>query len=61
VRPSGPIPIRRLKNSSAVSGVPTAKVPAFSRKKVLFSGKKTLNRVRFTCWSSTSTWAKSVL
>ena len=38
-----------------------ANVPAPSRKKSRFSGKNRLKRVRFTCCSSTSTWAKSVL
>ena len=38
-----------------------ANVPRFSRKKSRFSGKNKLNRVRFTCCSSTSTCAKSVL
>jgi hypothetical protein len=55
------MPMRREKNSSTDWGVPTEKVPAFSRKKGRFSGKNSRNRVRFTCWSSTSTWAKSVL
>src|SRR4029079_3294529 len=32
-----------------------------SRKKSRFSGKNRLKRVRFTCCSSISTWAKSVL
>jgi hypothetical protein len=36
------MPIRRLKNSSTDCGVPTAKVPAFSRKNGRFSGKKRL-------------------
>ena len=58
-------PIRRLKKRSAIRPVelvdPTAKCPAFSRKNSLFSGKKRGNRVRFTCSSSTSAWAKSVL
>ena len=36
-------------------------MPRPSRKNSRFSGKNSLNRVRFTCCSSTSTWAKSVL
>ena len=35
-------------------------MPRPSRKNSRFSGKNRLNRVRFTCCSSTSTWAKSV-
>jgi hypothetical protein len=54
-------PIRRLKKSSAERLAPTEKVPAFSRKKARFSGKKSEKRVRLTCWSSTSACAKSVL
>ena len=41
--------------------VPILNRPAFSRKKSRFSGKNRLKRVRFTCCSSTSTCAKSVL
>jgi hypothetical protein len=37
------------------------KLPRPSRKNSRFSGKKRLKRVRFTCCSSTSTCAKSVL
>ena len=37
------------------------KMPCPSRKNSRFSGKKRPNRVRLTCCSSTSTWAKSVL
>jgi hypothetical protein len=36
-------------------------MPRLSRKNSRFSGKERLKRVRFTCCSSTSTWAKSVL
>ena len=54
-------PIRLGKKSSADRDAPTVNVPAFSRKNARFSGKKSGKRVRFTCWSSTSTWAKSVL
>ena len=59
--PFSPIPMRRLKNTSASPELPTAKSPAFSRKNGRFSGKNRLKRSRFTCCSSTSTWAKSVL
>ena len=52
--------MRRLKNSSTSPGLPTVNSPAFSRKKGRFSGKNRLKRSRFTCWSSTSTCAKSV-
>jgi len=38
-----------------------SKIPRPSRKKSRFSGKNRLNRVRFTCCSSISTCAKSVL
>ncbi len=38
-----------------------SKMPRPSRKNSRFSGKNRLNRVRFTCCSSTSTCAKSVL
>ena len=34
---------------------------ALSWKKSRFSGKKRENLVKLTCWSSASTWAKSVL
>ncbi len=58
-------PIRRLKKRSTIrlKGVaePMLNWPAFSRKKSRFSGKKSGNRVRFTCSSSTSACAKSVL
>src|SRR5438105_618372 len=40
---------------------PTLKRPEFSTKNSRFSGKKRLNRVRFTCCSSASTCEKSVL
>jgi hypothetical protein len=60
-RPVGEMPIARLKKRSTSPGLPTAKKPAFSRKNGRFSGKNRLNRSRFTCWSSTSTCAKSVL
>ena len=68
-RPSGAMPMRRLKNSSVWLGslkaapplLATVKAPAFSRKKGRFSGKNRLNRSRFICCWSTSTWAKSVL
>ena len=63
--------MRRLKNRYGVSPLPAARpalarpananVPAPSRKKSRFSGKNRLKRVRFTCCSSTSTCAKSVL
>ena len=43
-----------------VDGRPNWKMPEFSRKKSRFSGKSTLNRVRFTCCSSASTCEKSV-
>ena len=58
--PERPSPMRRLKKRSTSPGLPTEKKPAFSRKKGRFSGKNSANRSRFTCWSSTSTWAKSV-
>ncbi len=58
-------PMRRLKKSSAyrLNGFadPTRNFPEFSRKKSRFSGKKRAKRVRFTCSSSTSACAKSVL
>jgi hypothetical protein len=61
-------PMRRLKNRSVCTGadvneapVPIVKRFEFSRKKSRFSGKKSPKRVRFTCCSSTSTCAKSVL
>src|SRR6185295_1634526 len=41
--------------------VPNWNVPEFSRKNSRFSGKNRLNRDRFTCCSSASTWEKSVL
>ena len=66
--PESERPMRRLKKRSVstvvevkVPPVPILKKPAFSRKKSRFSGKKRLKRVRLTCCSSTSTWAKSVL
>ena len=40
---------------------PKSKMPRPSRKKSRFSGNCRLKRVRFTCCSSTSTCAKSVL
>jgi hypothetical protein len=52
--------MRRLKNGTRLSSGPNANVPEFSRKKSRFSGKKRLNRVRFTCCWSASTCAKSV-
>ena len=59
-------PIRRLKKGMrslrSLAGSPaTSKIPAPSRKKVLFSGKKSGNRVRFTWRLSASVSAKSVL
>ena len=64
-------PMRRLKNRYGVSPLPGAEAragaagerehPGPSRKKSRFSGKNRLKRVRFTCCSSTSTCAKSVL
>ena len=57
-------PMRRLKNRSSIRSVPwllTVNWPEFSRKKSRFSGKNSGNRVRFTCCSSTSACAKSVL
>ena len=65
-------PMRRLKNSYGVSPIAGAerrlaapgereRSPGPSRKKSRFSGKNRLKRVRFTCCSSTSTCAKSVL
>ena len=54
-------PMRREKNSSICCGAPNWKVDAFSRKNERFSGKNRSKRVRFTCSSSTSTCAKSVL
>src|SRR5205085_4083272 len=41
--------------------LPKVNSPWFSRKKSRFSGKNRLKRVRFTCCSSASTCAKSVL
>jgi hypothetical protein len=38
----------------------TSKMPLRSWKNRRCSGKKREKRVRFTCWSSASTWAKSV-
>ena len=58
--PSGPTPIRRLKNIS-ISGPknpppdPTEKRPAFSRKNARFSGKNKLNLSKLICCSSAST------
>ena len=43
-----------------VLGSPNWKMPEFSRKNSRFSGKRMLNRVRFTCCSSASTCEKSV-
>ena len=43
------------------STAPKLKMPAPSRKNSRFSGNVRLKRVRFTCASSASTWAKSVL
>src|SRR6185436_2862265 len=43
------------------AGVPNVKAPAPSRKNSRFSGNDRLKRVRFTCASSASTCAKSVL
>jgi hypothetical protein len=40
---------------------PNESMPWFSRKNSRFSGKNRLKRVRSTCSSSASTWAKSVL
>ena len=51
----------RAGSQGTLWGGPNSKMPAFSRKKSRFSGKKRENRVRFTCRSSTSTSAKSVL
>ena len=67
--PASPMPMRRLKKRSVWPGslnaapplLVTVKAPAFSRKNGRFSGKKSWNRSRLICWSSTSTWAKSVL
>jgi hypothetical protein len=59
-RPPGATPMRREWNIWAEPEDPTWKSPEFSRKKGRFSGKKREKRVRSTCWSSTSTWAKSV-
>ena len=64
--PSEDRPMRRLKNSAVSRGSngrvrsPTSKSPAFSRKNSRFSGKNNSKRVRLTCCSSASTWAKSV-
>ena len=62
--PSSDRPMRRVKKRSTVRPnpppPPTLNMPAFSRKKSRFSGKKSAKRVRLTCSSSTSTWAKSV-
>ncbi len=44
-----------------IAVLPNEKMPWFSRKKSRFSGKNRLKRVRFTCCSSASTCAKSVL
>ena len=61
-------PILRLKNRSVCTGVEVNEAPVpivkkfdASRKKSRFSGKNSPKRVRLTCWSSTSTCAKSVL
>ena len=67
--------MRRLKKSSAERDAPTAKVPAFSRKKARFSGKKRLKprevhllvvhfRLReivFTVKSSVRLWLMPIL
>ena len=57
-----PLPICRSAPSRVLGPPPRAKskMPRPSRKNSRFSGKNRLNRVRFTCCSSTSTWAKSV-
>jgi hypothetical protein len=54
------MPMRREKKRSTSPLFPAVKRPAFSRKKGRFSGKNNEKRSRFTCWSSTSTCAKSV-
>ena len=64
--PSSATPMRLEKNNRNGGGSqlfrqPISKMPAFSRKKSRLSGKKRSKRVRFTCSSSTSTCAKSVL
>ena len=46
---------------STLGPAPKSKMPRASRKNSRFSGKNRLKRVRFTCCSSTSTCAKSVL
>ena len=43
--PSGPMPIRRLKNISTCPLVPTAKSPAFSRKNGRFSGEEQVEAI----------------
>jgi hypothetical protein len=67
-RPVVDSPMRREKNRSVATGVELNVLPvpmlndaAFSRKKSRFSGNSRPKRVRFTCCSSASTWAKSVL
>ncbi len=59
-RPFAERPMRRVKKRSTSWGAPNWKVCAFSRKNGRFSGKNRGNRVRLTCCSSDSTWAKSV-
>ena len=64
-------PIRRLKNiigtllaplpAEVLPPLPNEKMPWPSRKNSRFSGKNRVKRVRLTCCSSSSTWAKSVL
>ena len=55
------IPIRREWNSRSRPPREKSKMSDRSWKNWRFSGKKRLNRVRLTCWSSASTCAKSVL
>ena len=53
--------LRRRPRNALAARAPEREHPLFSRKNSRFSGKYRLKRVRFTCCSSASTWAKSVL
>ena len=61
VSPGPWLPPVRAPGVTRVDTPPNWKMPCPSRKNSRFSGKKTLKRVRFTCCSSSSTCAKSVL
>ena len=58
--PAGDKPIRRVNATSTSRGMPNSKACCPSRKNWRFSGKNSEKRVMLTCWTSTSSCAKSV-